>query len=402
MSIEERWNEIVILRQRLDPAWVPEDQEALSLFGELRHALGFRLPDDSLDLIRVCAGAEELWNQPERVCNDPDGHETELGEHLDYATISFMGCGAIVEEYEQYRDLTAAERIECSTIGPVRDKLYHKRWVPFASDVSGGRFAIDLSPDKGGTKGQIIWIYPEAALLVVIAPTAESFLAYGVECLRYQVGDRTTVPLPPYQEDAGKQLDEILSDPECQGVRRALAEIRLLCRRLPQEFDEPAEFYKPVSIERLRKLEARLKTTFPKQLMCLFRTHEHANRIWRQDGISARGSHGPLSFGLMSEVPVWSKMLNEEIRRGEVDVSKISAMPKSPVFVDFAGAASYSSEKISFYVLCCENQHPLFGAVLLLYENWQLDDSYKKKELTVFAKDVQSFLEQGLQSLKAR
>lgn len=47
------------------------------------------------------------------------------------------------------------------TVGPVRARWGHPRWVPFATDYAGGFLCIDLAPAAGGTLGQVILVDDE-------------------------------------------------------------------------------------------------------------------------------------------------------------------------------------------------------------------------------------------------
>jgi cell wall assembly regulator SMI1 len=41
-------------------------------------------------------------------------------------------------------------------VGPVQSVWWHRRWIPFASDVTGNLACLDLAPAAGGTVGQIL------------------------------------------------------------------------------------------------------------------------------------------------------------------------------------------------------------------------------------------------------
>jgi cell wall assembly regulator SMI1 len=61
--------------------------------------------------------------------------------------------------------------------GPVQPVWWHRRWIPFASELAGNITCIDLAPAAGGTVGQIIDWDHECGPTRVLYSSFESFLS---------------------------------------------------------------------------------------------------------------------------------------------------------------------------------------------------------------------------------
>jgi cell wall assembly regulator SMI1 len=394
MNIQSRWDELTELRQRLDPRWHSPDRTSHERVDELRHALGFELPEDVLKAIRVCAGAHLAWSEPGSGGeNDESGTGVAEDEVFDYGDVSFLSVGAIVDEHEGRRQLASGMEQPEIVVGPVRAKYFDPKWVPFAADVGAGRFAIDLNPAKGGYKGQVIWFHDEASVVRVVAPSVDTFLAYGCACLRYQMGELKEIPRPPFWPHAAEnEADEFLSSPPCA---RVTALWKLICERAkaaPPNGEIPVEFHKPAKVEDIQKIEQRLKTAFPDQLKCLYRSMNGAQGMWHQQGEYGRY---PICFSPLSEMVKNDKWIKGDLKDGAIELSGLPRLFGSASFVYIAGA-SCLRERLGFYVVCDVESSQFVGKVFLLYE----DRDAASPVLSEFCNDVAAFLEQGLQQMR--
>jgi cell wall assembly regulator SMI1 len=375
----------------LDDQWEPPQPEAGSKLKELKHALGFRIPDDVLEGIGLYAGVSEAWSEPDVGEHVDPGAELDVsGESLfDYGAVSFLSVEGIVSEYEERRKLTVQMEPPEFVLGPVRARYFDKHWIPVAADVGAGRFALDLSPAKGGAKGQVIWIQDEASIVRVVASSVEEFLEYGCECLRYELSEVNTVPRPPFRPvKPNPALDgELMRDPECARIAALWGRIVQRAKAVPATSELGSEFRKPGSMGHVEKLQRRMKTVFPKQLVCSLRVMGQADGMWLQPGkLESR----PIAIGLAPEVPAWDKLFRKRMNDGEINVDGLAELKEPFQLVLFASAGGFK-ESLYFFVVCSSDPHPLAGNVLLLHSCPQ-----EKDTLTLFSKDIASFLEQGL------
>ena len=394
MKFSDQWGELVALRRRVDPAWPLPDPVSPLRLQELQQALGFGIPDQMLEGIGICAGAFEAWSAPydgENEQNPPPSQELQASEEeiFDYGEVSFLNLESIVDEYESRRAMAADAVAPGMAVGPVRARYFDKRWIPFANDVSAGRFALDLNPDKGGTKGQVIWMYDEGLIVRVVANSFEDFLAYGCECLRYELGELTAKPLPPFQPKDDKAASaELTADPECARIASLWKRIISTAKTMPAPSDVGYEFYKPATVEQIEKVEKRLKAVLPTQLRCSFLTMNIALGMWLQPG--KFGSY-PIYVGPLSDAVGFSKTIREQLKSGYIVPKDLPALSEHFAFVRLANAG-WIRESMAFYVVCSPIPHVLAGKVLMLYVEAHAD----KEILMPFADDVATFLEQGL------
>jgi len=391
MTAQALLNEHIALRKRLEPQWeIPESELGAKVL-QLQEAFGFRIPEQILRYIGLCAGIV-YWDEPnsdkleDESVSSPQVHESE-DERFDYGYVSFFTLEGIVDEYEGRSALAPELQPPAVVVGPVRAEYFDKRWIPIASGVGGSRFALDMNPAKAGIKGQVIWIDDESSIVRVVASSLEDFLRYGCECLRYQLGEANVVPRPPFRpKSSGTNFEELHADPECARIASLWKQIGGLARILPAPSEFPVEFHKPNGLEQIQKLEKRFKTVFPKQLVCSLRTMGFALNMWLQTGTF---ESRPIAIGLAPEVVAWDKMFRKNLKDGITIPQDLPALSESLAYVLFASTGGLK-ESMSFYVVCSPEPHPLVGKVLLHYT------SGSKDIVSLFADDIASFLGQGL------
>jgi len=69
--------------------------------------------------------------------------------------------------------------------GPVQSVWWHRRWIPFASELAGNLTCIDLAPASGGTVGQIIDWDHECGPTRVLFPDFTRLLAAFADQLEH-------------------------------------------------------------------------------------------------------------------------------------------------------------------------------------------------------------------------
>src|SRR5690348_1315904 len=173
MSIATLWDELVALRQRVDPHWNAPKPKPPEQLAELQQRLGVDISEDILQWISLCAGATSVWSEPDTEEQDDaeiSASEAAAGEEetFDYGDVSFLTLEEIVSEYEARRSLASQMEAPANVVGPVRAAYFNKSCIPLASDIGAGRFAIDLNPPKGGVAGQVLWMNDEASIVRVI------------------------------------------------------------------------------------------------------------------------------------------------------------------------------------------------------------------------------------------
>jgi cell wall assembly regulator SMI1 len=133
---------------------LPADLEALyrENDGEGRLGFDFQSPAAVFSVAdpRHASGANDYWFMP---IDGPDGVVAELTAFAEAAP---------------YR--AESEWMERS--GPVR--AHSPGWIPFAKDFGGNFLCLDLDPESGGTRGQIIEVaYDDSRIRVVASGLAE-------------------------------------------------------------------------------------------------------------------------------------------------------------------------------------------------------------------------------------
>ncbi len=68
--------------------------------------------------------------------------------------------------------------------GFVKNTVWHNDWIPFASDSAGNLICLDMAPESGGTKGQLIIVNFETGSREVLSPSFLQYLAKTTEGLK--------------------------------------------------------------------------------------------------------------------------------------------------------------------------------------------------------------------------
>jgi cell wall assembly regulator SMI1 len=85
----------------------------------------------------------------------------------------------IMEEWEVWKELDDKgvfdDSVSDSDKG-IREEWWNPLWIPITYDGSGNHFCLDLNPDEGGKKGQIIRIWHDLAERELISNSFEEWM----------------------------------------------------------------------------------------------------------------------------------------------------------------------------------------------------------------------------------
>ena len=106
----------------------------------LERLTGIRLPQHFRQLYKIANG------QAEDCALFPDGYELMPLENIQNTWLMLKNM------YDSNHEM----RLEGEEDGPVRNLWWHPRWIPFAFQVSGDHYCIDMHPGYEGCEGQVI------------------------------------------------------------------------------------------------------------------------------------------------------------------------------------------------------------------------------------------------------
>ncbi|MDH5324265.1 MAG: SMI1/KNR4 family protein [Gammaproteobacteria bacterium] len=111
-----------------------------SMLDDLERLIGVRLPMQFRQLYQLANG------QAEDCALFPDGFELMPLENIRKTWLMLKNM------YDSHYEM----RVEGEDDGPVRSIWWHPRWIPFAFQVSGDHYCLDMHPGYEGQEGQII------------------------------------------------------------------------------------------------------------------------------------------------------------------------------------------------------------------------------------------------------
>lgn len=113
-----------------------------------------------------------------------NGQNYDDGGLID--TEELLSTQRIMEEWQVWKDLQEKgvfdEQVSEADDG-IKEKWWHPAWIPLTYDGSGNHYCLDLSPDEGGTKGQIIRIWHDGPERELIASSFTEWIKGYAECL---------------------------------------------------------------------------------------------------------------------------------------------------------------------------------------------------------------------------
>lgn len=126
----------------------------------LESFLGISLPDD--------------FKESYQIYNGQSGDDYGLLEGRE-----FLSLERLQQEWQIWKDLLDAGDFEGITSEPVagiRDDWWNAHWLPLTYDGSGNHDCLDLNPAEGGTHGQVITMWHDAAEREILASSFRQWL----------------------------------------------------------------------------------------------------------------------------------------------------------------------------------------------------------------------------------
>jgi len=132
---------------------------------------------------------EEDFESLEEVINKklPEDFKAFYGVHNGQDTASeglidteeFLSTERIMDEWQVWKDLydkgVFDESVSEADDG-IKERWWHPSWIPITYDGSGNHYCLDLSPDEGGKKGQIIRIWHDSPERELVASSFSEWL----------------------------------------------------------------------------------------------------------------------------------------------------------------------------------------------------------------------------------
>ncbi|MFN8256973.1 MAG: SMI1/KNR4 family protein [Bacteroidales bacterium] len=129
-------------------------------FEELEEHINKKLPDSFKSFYRIHNG------------------QIPMSEGL-IDTEELLSIERIMEEWEVWKELDEKGVFDDSVSNPdkgIREDWWNPLWIPITYDGSGNHYCLDLNPDEGGKKGQIIRIWHDSDERELIAPSFEQWM----------------------------------------------------------------------------------------------------------------------------------------------------------------------------------------------------------------------------------
>lgn len=139
---------------------------------DLELLVGTSLPEQFRQLYKLANG------QVEDCALFPDGYE-------------LMPLDMIQSTWKMLKNMYDSQyqmRIEREEDGPVRNTWWHPLWIPFAFQVSGDHYCIDMNPSREGTQGQVIEFIHDDEPRPLLGASLAEFLKhfdYGIHSGKY-------------------------------------------------------------------------------------------------------------------------------------------------------------------------------------------------------------------------
>jgi cell wall assembly regulator SMI1 len=136
-------------------------------FEELEELIDKKLPEDFKTFYHIHNGQEQ----------------TGLGL-IDAEEL--LSVERIMEEWNVWKELydqgVFGDSVSEADMG-VKEVWWNPLWIPITYDGSGNHYCLDLSPDEGGKKGQIIRIWHDSPERELIADSFREWIGYFAEDL---------------------------------------------------------------------------------------------------------------------------------------------------------------------------------------------------------------------------
>ena len=166
---------------------------------ELEEFLGVTLPDELLEIYRKYDGQE---------------FDSTPFFHRGY---EFMSTDRVKEAWSMLQkvneDFNGRDKELVTDSLVVRDIWWSPKWIPFAENIAGDFYCIDLSPGKAGKHGQIIEFIHDDTIRNHLGYSLKDFLGeyeIGLKERKYIYYKEWTAVVPVDElEEAGVSIDQI-------------------------------------------------------------------------------------------------------------------------------------------------------------------------------------------------
>lgn len=132
--------------------------------------LGYTLPRELKASYRLHDGSNRIW-----ICEQ--GYLMPLFRLQNLSRRQRSLFNEVVDSWKFMREMlhsrgSAGDEAPDLPPGPIRREWWNVKWIPITYNESGDHLCVDLTPGKGGTRGQIIdWWHEQGPIRVV----AQSF-----------------------------------------------------------------------------------------------------------------------------------------------------------------------------------------------------------------------------------
>jgi len=133
----------------------------------LEKLIGTELPEDYVNFLMI-----------------HNGQNRESGGLIDAEEI--LSTERIAEEWQVWKDLLDGgdfKGIKSEPDKGVKNDWWNSKWIPITYDGSGNHYCIDLDPNSGGTKGQIIRMWHDSPEREVIAGSFKEWMTDYINAL---------------------------------------------------------------------------------------------------------------------------------------------------------------------------------------------------------------------------
>lgn len=149
---------------------------------------------DILASMRSGASEEEICAVEKQLgCTFPKAVRDWYGLHNGSETCALLGywdfysLEEMVDSWKVTKDIYDKgffDEVKSDPVGPIRTEWWHPCWIPITGDACGNHLCIDLAPESGGHKGQVISWVNDDSIRRLIAPRFSAWfeqLADGLE-----------------------------------------------------------------------------------------------------------------------------------------------------------------------------------------------------------------------------
>ncbi len=163
-SVADSWKRIDKWLKQNASYWKPMKRKGTEKqIAAAEKQLGIKLPDDVKESYAIHNGAE-------------DGAFFEADDGCEF---SLNALPEVVSNHKMLNDLLEIGDLPDKGAKPdkgVRGTWWNPKWVPFAGNGAGDYLCIDMDPDKGGKRGQVILMRNDSPDRLLLGPSFKAWL----------------------------------------------------------------------------------------------------------------------------------------------------------------------------------------------------------------------------------